>query len=371
MTDIHDIPFIDINIFISINGIDINNIKYIYDLAFKLMKDPTTSYKNVPISIIQWMKAHNLLINNVDVPNYTLNEIEQLDTEELSDLARLLTMKTTNIDSVINILTYMDKLYDDDIVLNNIVFPKDVAKIILNNSDYRTISSILSTSKNISKLLPDYTKKIFLGVLEIELHHVNKNKNKIVFDRVVYDFKIGDRIFSHVNEAPPFKNYTGKNYVVMSTTDTNAKIKRVDILGNIIDDKLIKIHIGIFDEYEWTNEKTTKIFSPGILLFDKGPLIHNLESPYLKYKTLPWDIETNNPELDMIVRVDYGSNFLSKFIFVITILTNDYMQLQYLGDNKNVSTLLEAHKIKEKWVIDNRNSLNSYHIRKIGGFINI
>jgi hypothetical protein len=396
MTDINDIPLSDIKIFLAINGKDVKDVKNIttlYNVAFELMQDPTTSYKNVPISIIQWMKAYNLILNKIDIPTYTLNEIEQLDTKELSELAKLLTMKTTNINSVINILIYMDKLYDDDIILNNMIFPKEVAKNILSNMDYATTYNVLSASKNINKLLPDYKNWLHLGAISRELKYVNYNTRKY-YNSDLYDLKPGDRVFNylkmgtHVN----MKNRMGgrskikrkiylyrnnKNYIVISSNNNSAKLKHVDVSGNIIDDNIIYISVRRLEgKVFWETQDGYRI-RPGILLMDKGPLIENIDSIYLKYKTVPYDIFVENPELDMMVTVKSNKRY-QKLLYVIKNLKDDYMSLDqaYFDDFPDLSDLpriLYVYKIDDEWKIDNSDISEVYDeifsIEKIGGYM--
>ena len=65
MTDVHDIYIQDVKILLSKNNIKIpDSQEEIYDIAFDLMNDKNTSYDDVPLSIIEWMMAHNTLKKN-------------------------------------------------------------------------------------------------------------------------------------------------------------------------------------------------------------------------------------------------------------------------------------------------------------------
>lgn len=99
--DIHAIPIKDINTFLIENKKNININPY--DTAFELMQQSSTSYRNVPKSIIEWMKAYNVIKNKTSILRYSINEIKQLSDQELRELADKLTMKSTNIENMINI----------------------------------------------------------------------------------------------------------------------------------------------------------------------------------------------------------------------------------------------------------------------------
>lgn len=114
MTSIYDIPIYDIKLFLIENRIgspkDENKA---YDEAFKLMGKLNTSFNNVPISISEWILAHNVITKNTDVPTYSLNDLEEMNNQELSRLSKLLGMKSTNLKNIINILRYAGKLDEE------------------------------------------------------------------------------------------------------------------------------------------------------------------------------------------------------------------------------------------------------------------
>ena len=89
MTSIYDIPYEDIQIFLLVN--DINNKNESYDIALELLKDKKSVGHT--ISIIEWMMAHNLLINKINIPIYNIWEIDNMSQNETNKLAKLLTIK--------------------------------------------------------------------------------------------------------------------------------------------------------------------------------------------------------------------------------------------------------------------------------------
>jgi len=111
MADIHDINIDHIKILLLANNIKIPESEdEIYDIAFNLMNKNTTSYKDVPINIIQWMMAYNAIKINAIVKSYYIDEIKSLSDIERNALAKTLGMKGNNIDNIVNILRYMHKL---------------------------------------------------------------------------------------------------------------------------------------------------------------------------------------------------------------------------------------------------------------------
>jgi hypothetical protein len=147
MTSIYDIPYEDIKFFISNNNVIIPSDKNsAYKLALSLIEDPNS--KGHTRSIVEWIIAYNLIQNNVDIPTYTINEIDNIDEKEINKLARMLTMKTNNVSSIKNILNYMGKL---------ILFPTKINEIdyqLLMNMDTKTLNK-LETDKYTKLLLND------------------------------------------------------------------------------------------------------------------------------------------------------------------------------------------------------------------------
>jgi hypothetical protein len=128
--DIYDIPFDDVEEFLAINGISVDNRddrddsdeektdEEIYEEALELMKNPKTNYKGAAKSIIEWMKAYNLVKSKARIPYYYVYQVRSLNDKDLVELARSLTMKTTNIDSILSILDFLHKLNTNNI--NNV-----------------------------------------------------------------------------------------------------------------------------------------------------------------------------------------------------------------------------------------------------------
>ena len=111
MADVYDIDIENIILLLSKNNIKIPDSRNeIYDIAFDLMNDKNTSYDDVPISIIEWMMAHNALKKNSSINFYEIEDIKTLTIIDRKNLAKNLGMGGDNIDNIINILRYMHKL---------------------------------------------------------------------------------------------------------------------------------------------------------------------------------------------------------------------------------------------------------------------
>ena len=114
MTTVYDIPYEDIAIFLLSNAVNYENEDDAYNKALILLSDKKAIGHT--ISIIEWMMAHNLLLRNINIPNYTTSEINKLSQTEINKLAKLLKMKGNNIINIKNILKYLYKL-DNKILL--------------------------------------------------------------------------------------------------------------------------------------------------------------------------------------------------------------------------------------------------------------
>ena len=156
MTSVYDIPHQDIEKFVLANNENFQNKDEAYDKATILLKDKKSIGHTT--SIIEWMIAHNLFINKVDIPNYTIYEIDNMSQDEINELAKLLTMKGRNRENIKNILRYLHKLDEVVVVKQNIALPK---KILL---PYK-----LKMTGNVDTLSPEIKqrdKEIILWKLE-------------------------------------------------------------------------------------------------------------------------------------------------------------------------------------------------------------
>jgi hypothetical protein len=123
MTSIRDVPYKDIEKFLLANNKNWNNESEAYKIAFDLLKNKKAIGHTT--SIIEWMMAHNLLKNKIDVPHYTTRKINRMSQYDINQLAKLLTMQGNNRENIKNVLRYLHKLDKLDILLPGNI-PRDV-----------------------------------------------------------------------------------------------------------------------------------------------------------------------------------------------------------------------------------------------------
>lgn len=112
MTNIHDISFEDIELFLAGNNLSVpKNINDVYDKAFNLFK--TENMEFYPDSVVEWMMAYNVIESKIKIPRYKKSYILSLPRKDIRKLSSLLGMKNDNIDHILNILRFLYKLDDD------------------------------------------------------------------------------------------------------------------------------------------------------------------------------------------------------------------------------------------------------------------
>ena len=142
MTSIYDIPYEDIIIFLEANNKNFKNDEA-YILARSLLKDKKAVGHT--INIIEWMIAFNVLRRKINIPNYTIYEIDRMHQNEINKLAKLLMMNGNNIDNLKNILRYLHKLDESVNISNNqdlTVAGEAIYNIILSNMENKTLNNM-------------------------------------------------------------------------------------------------------------------------------------------------------------------------------------------------------------------------------------
>ena len=186
MTSIYDIPYKDIKTFLDANNIIFNNEDDAYNKALILLKDKKSIGHT--ISIIEWIIAHNLFIKKVNIPNYTINEIDNMSQIEIDKLAKLLTMSSNNKNNIKNILKYLHKLDDLELVSDiktnilNILTQSELQDIDIEKLDYESILNLLKTHRNkkeIRKFLYDNMEKIIFYILWYDHSDVEELLNSV------------------------------------------------------------------------------------------------------------------------------------------------------------------------------------------------
>ena len=239
MTSIYDIPYEDVRKFLLANNKTPSDDAY--DEIQILLKDKNA--KGHTTSIIEWLIAHNLLVNKVVIPYYTVDDIDNIDNMsqfEINQLAKKLTMKGNNRDNIKNILRYLHKLEDislppeiKDIIFNNLT-QLELKNINIYDLTYNDIIELLKSHRNktaIRKLISDNLDKIIVyqfllpfnpsGVLE-----VNTNKNffqDYILDLLYFADFYNKNIIADIIED--FKLYILKYYTVEEFDDLIRSIK--------------------------------------------------------------------------------------------------------------------------------------------------
>lgn len=151
MTDIKDIPFDDAKQFLYDNDIEISSDKNkIYYEIRKLIRNGSYDVTTIPISIVEWILAYNLIVSKINILKYTVSEIALLSKSEINKLAKLLGMTGNNIENIINILYYAHKLITLSILPEELI----LEEIIINNID-TNFTNICKTNKNFQNLCED------------------------------------------------------------------------------------------------------------------------------------------------------------------------------------------------------------------------
>jgi len=169
MTSIYDIPYKDIRKFLSANNKNLVNEDDAYNEVLILLKDKNS--KGHTTSIIEWMIAHNLIVNKVIIPYYTVDDIDNMSQSEINKLAKKLTMKGNDRGNIKNILRYLHKLEDisllpeiKDIIFNNLT-QLELENINIYDLNFDNIINLLKTHRNkvaIRKFVSDNLDKIII-----------------------------------------------------------------------------------------------------------------------------------------------------------------------------------------------------------------
>jgi hypothetical protein len=143
MTDVRDVPYEDVKIFLRANKYAFKNEEDAYKIFSNLLKDrKAIGHTN---SIIEWMMAYNLLKNKVNIPNYTIYEINKMSQKDIDQLAKLLTMKGNNTENIKNILRYLHKLDESVNISSNQNLTRageEIFNIILSNLENKDINKM-------------------------------------------------------------------------------------------------------------------------------------------------------------------------------------------------------------------------------------
>lgn len=287
MADIHDIPFEEIELFLSKNDKSISK-NTAYDDALELIKSCEAKYYSD--IIVLWMIAYNLLQLNAKIPKLKKSEILALPSHELTKLARSLILKKNNIDNIIHILFYLHKL--DDVVVKDANFGilsilnEDTIIALLRTMDISTVGNICKSSKQIKAIcestigrqtiidkLPK-NDRLDVSSYTIEelifFNEVSKMKKSIIgvttnyayfyFSKTIYVFSKGNRVHTIPIDIDDInQTIMSQDKVIILTND--GMIYHKDLRNN----KYTEFHIAdkIAGIFEFENGKISIITATG------------------------------------------------------------------------------------------------------------
>lgn len=291
MSDITDIPILDIELFLIKNNI---KKKDPYNDAWKLIQTGATYY---PDSVIAWMMAHNLLELKIRVPNYTKSDILSLSDKDLSSLATLLGMKSTNTTAIFNILKYLHKLK----LADESLFPPEILIELIGNMNYNSIKKTCNSSKQLQILCKtsDVKNVLISKFMKDSLNTSNFTKEELEFYEKVKPLK---RRMSITRE--------GNNEVLNILFNKQIFMIKGGILMSK-ESNINQICGYIFDDYNSNYRKISH--NVNILLTDDGIVkVDNLNLNNITTKTainktnltIPINTIIYNIYVDFISRID-------------------------------------------------------------------
>jgi len=323
MTSIYDIPYNDIQIFLDANNEYYDNKDDAYNKALSFLKDSNS--KGHTTSIIEWLIAHNLLINKVKISNYKVTNIDNMTQYEINKLAKLLTMKGNNIGNIKNILRYLHKLNEVELItdIKEIILLKleelEINELNFDNMTEFVIFKLLENHRNkslIRKLIYNHMEKIiFNRFLPINVGRLNdltyyielsdKLPKSIIFkllnhnqEKIVENYGIGD-----IDDV--------KNYLENSHYDKTS----VDIGGHMIRLSSFFVNLVKIDEMGLAKKILDISNDYNIGATIDRHYYHSLEE-YLIERISGYEIETNvfNKFLDLIGEHNYIKQLEQRYI---------------------------------------------------------
>jgi len=170
MTSIRDIPYQDIKIFLVANDKSFKDKDDAYDKILKLLKDKNS--KDHTTRIIEWMIAHNLLVNKINIPYFTSDQIDNMTQNEINKLAKLLTMNGNNVINIKNILRFLHKLNEE-----NITLLPEINDIILNR-----LYEVEKIDKDINFIIKTGSSQDILNLLKT--HHNKRIIRELILENI-------------------------------------------------------------------------------------------------------------------------------------------------------------------------------------------
>lgn len=305
MTDIRDVPYKDIKEFVLRNKGKAYKLfedeEEIYDIAFELLSDENSI--GHPTSLIEWMLAYNLIVNEIIIDNYSTYDIDKMDQKGINELAKLLGMKKNNRENIKNILRYLGKL--DFLPEHTDVKPlilDTILKLKILDSGLDDVIQLFKNNKHLRKFIYDNMHQI---INKVSTKNTGDNMNKddarllskFIFDLMKLNefvlvkeaLKIASRFtitidFKSTRRPGFFLDYLTSQigdltYYVLTSLETNLIVKYFDLFDYI---NLLGRH-NIISEFDIRN----MLINPKGLLLENQPkfLPSIFEAALIKDKT--------------------------------------------------------------------------------------
>lgn len=258
-----------------INLIPLEDIKILFNqYNIRLGKDKNEKLKELilsnrieeaPDSIVDFIIAYNLLINKVKIPIYQRSEILLASKQELKIIAQTLQTDFIDKNSIIRILTYLDKLDDDLSSLS-----EETILIILNDLPCRDLISLSKTNNRLAQIINSYN-----------LINIAKYKNFPRKDGHCHSYDVSQ--------------YYKENFKIRSTSKSYEIFNIEELYSNYLDkilDHLYQINIDLVRgdliltiNSDYRNE--------GVYIFD-GCQIVSLDYKLDDYGALPKEFKVIN-----------------------------------------------------------------------------
>lgn len=187
MTSIYDIPYEDIEIFLLANNKRHKNKNEAYNIVLTLLKDKKAVGHTT--SIIEWMIAYNLLVKKVNVPNFTIYQIDNMKQFQVDELAKLLTLNGNNRDNIKNILRYLGKL--DELIEHPDIKPQILNTILglkILSFDLKDVINVFKDNKFLRKFIYDNMEQIISNNIIIKKYDKYLSKEEVsLLARFIFD----------------------------------------------------------------------------------------------------------------------------------------------------------------------------------------
>jgi len=144
------------------------------------------------------MIAHNLIIRKINIPNFTIYQIDSMSQFQIDELAKLLTLKSNNRENVKNILRYMGKL--DEIIEHPDIKPQILNTILelkVMSSNLNEVINIFKNNKFLRRFIYNNMEKIISNNIVIKKPgKLDKEMAQYLADYIFWFMKLNENILA-------------------------------------------------------------------------------------------------------------------------------------------------------------------------------